>query len=102
MTRKRYVLLESDGEITPEEWRHFAALLEEKFGITKLIPIAGQERMMVARTEQAAAYRLRAQCADVTIGQRNLKTVLTSGSLGKLKSVAKETKPSRFGQVPQR
>ena len=90
-----------DGGVTREEWSNLESFLEERFGTSKLITIAGLERMMVVKAEITSANLLRNCCAELKVGNTNLRTVLTSGSLGKLKSVAKGTERSRFGKVSQ-
>ena len=102
MNRKRYLLIETDGEFTNRDWDELAETLRARFGDAKLIPILGCERMKVVKTDNRTAPLIRSACAFLKVGGSNLISVSTSGSLGKLKSLAKEVAPSRDGQVPQR
>jgi hypothetical protein len=83
------------------QWEELAMILRNRFGVVKLIAIEGGERLRVAKTDNINASLIRSSCADPTLGNGRFRTILTSGSLGKLKSLAKEAAPSRFGQIPQ-
>jgi hypothetical protein len=87
LTPKRYVLLEADGDATPEEWKDLARGLEKRFGKIKAIPIAGNGSALVIKTDNDFAPLIR-ECADLRAGERKVRTVLTSGSIGKLKRLA--------------
>jgi hypothetical protein len=90
LTSKRYVLLEADGEVTPDAWKDFARHLEQRFGKLKAIPVTGNRSALVIKTDNYAAPLIR-ECADLRAGDRRVKSVLTSGSIGKLKRAASES-----------
>jgi len=79
--------LEADGEATPDEWKDFARALEQRFGKLKAIPLKGNGKALVVRTNNEAAPLMR-ECTDLHVGERKVKSVLTSGSIGKLKRLA--------------
>lgn len=100
MTSKRYVLLEADGDVTPQEWRGFAHHLEERFGKLKVIPVEVNNRAFVVKTDNSTAPRIREKSSELRAGDRRVASVLTSGSIGKLKRRAKESAARGFGKVP--
>ncbi len=100
MKPKRYVLLEAEGEATPEEWKALAGHLEERFGKMKLISLEENRRFFILKTDNAVAPQIRGE-TEMNAGGKSVKTVLTSGSIGKLKRRAAESQATGFGEVPQ-
>ena len=87
MTSKRYVLLMTEGEVASDEWKDLARVLEQRFGKVKAIPVKGNGSVLVIKTDNEVAPRIR-ECQDLRIGGSEVKSVLTSGSIGKLKRLA--------------
>lgn len=102
MTSKRYVLLEADREVTPADWKALVRHLEERFGKLKPIPVAGNERALVVKTDNRIAPLIREEAPSMSIGLGKVRSVLTSGSIGKLKSRARDGGARGIGKVPQR
>ena len=90
MIPKRYVLFVADGEPTAADWKEFARILEERHGKLKPIAVEGAPRAMVIRTDNVVAPQLRAE-DGLTAGGKRVRSVLTSGSIGKLKRRAHES-----------
>lgn len=88
MNAKRYVLLEADGDVTPDDWEEFFVRLEQKFGKLRQIPVRGNGRVMVVKTNNRVAPTIREEVPYMRAGSRRVRTVLTSGSIGKLKRLA--------------
>ncbi len=101
MTSKRYVLLEAEGEATPQEWKDFARSLEHRFGKLKLIPVEGNDRALVVKTDNSTAPRIREESPGMRVGDKRVSSVLTSGAIGKLKRRAREDAARGLGKVPQ-
>lgn len=101
MTSKRYVLLEAEGEVTPDEWRGFADALKQRFGKLKVIAVEGSGRAVVVKTDNLIAPRIREVSPEMRVGCRRVASVLTSGSIGKLKRRARESAVRDLGEVPQ-
>jgi hypothetical protein len=85
---KRYVLLLSEDELTDADRKGLATALEAKYGRVKVIPVEGNPRAVIVKTTNTAAPLLREAGAEPAGGGPPLRTVLTSGSIGKLKSRA--------------
>jgi hypothetical protein len=92
------VLLVADADLSAEETKGLAELLQRRHGHVKLIFVDGNARAVIVKTTNAVAPLLRAPEGRLTAGGKALKPVLTSGAVGKLKRRASET--ARHGQVP--
>ncbi len=89
--RKRYVLLEADGPLS-EEWRKtLRKFLEQRHGKVTLIPAGEGDRWVIVKTGHRSAAELRESFADASFGGAWVRTVLTSGCIGKLKRRALES-----------
>jgi len=73
--------------VTSDEWEDFARVLEQRFGKVKVIPVRGNRSVLLVKTDNDAAPRIR-ECEDLRAGGRRVKSILTSGSIGKLKRLA--------------
>jgi len=89
MTSKRYVLLEADGDVSADDWKDLAEHLEAKFGKLKPIAVEGNRRALVVKTDNRVAPLIRVE-AGMRVGGRRVRSVLTSGSIGRLKRRAAE------------
>jgi hypothetical protein len=93
---KRYVLLVADGEISEDDLKELTTIIEQRHRNAKLIPVKGNRRAVVVRTDNDAAPLLR-NGPELAVGGKKLAAVITSGSIGKLKSKASEA--TNIGQV---
>ena len=91
MTSKRYVLLEADGEASADDWKTFEQHLRERLGNVKMIPLKGNGRAVVVKTDNEVAPLIRDESPNLRVGERRIVTLLTSGSIGKLKRRASES-----------
>ena len=101
MTSKRYILLEAERDMTPQEWMGFVHTLEQRFGKLKAIPVEGNDRALLVRTDNVNAPRIRGESPRMKIGDKRVVSILTSGSIGKLKRRAKESAERGFGKILQ-
>jgi hypothetical protein len=85
---KRYVLLEADGDVTPDDWEEFVVRLEQKFGKLRQIPVRGNGRVLVLKTNNKIAPAIREEIPNMRAGNGKVRSLLTSGSIGKLKRLA--------------
>ncbi len=97
---KRYVLLMADGEVTEEDRKTLDRILEGRYGKVKVIPVASNPRAVIVKTTNSVAPLLRDSGGQITLGGKPLTTLLTSGSIGKLKKRAAESRATENGKVP--
>ncbi len=97
---KRYVLLVADGELSDGDRRDLSVMLERRHGKVTVIPVEKNPRAVIVKTTNAVAPLLRKTSGELHIGGKRLVTVLTSGSIGKLKSRASGGGTTRDGEVP--
>lgn len=88
--RKRYVLFFADNPLTEAEISGFGAVLVERFGIARAIPVDGNPRAAIIRTVEPVARHLRAEAVAFSPGGVRLRPVLTSGAIGNLKRSARK------------
>jgi hypothetical protein len=88
MNAKRYVLLEAEGDVTPDDWEEFIVRLEQKFGKLKRIPVGGNRHLLVVKTNNTIAPAIREEIPNMRAGNGKVRSLLTSGSIGKLKRLA--------------
>lgn len=98
--RKRYVLLSGDAPLDEEDLAKLVRHVENAHGPVKAIPVKGAPASLIVKTDHRAAAAMRESCAEVKLGPKTVRTVLTSGSIGKLKRRALESVTSD-GQVPE-
>ena len=97
---KRYVLLVADGELSVNDRRDLSVMLERKHGKVTVIPVEKNLRAVIVKTTNAVAPLLRETNGELRLGGKRLVTVLTSGSIGKLKSRASGGRTTKDGEVP--
>ena len=95
---KRYVLLEASREMGEAELKKLGEVVQG-FPGSKLITLERNRTMVIAKTTNLVAPILREK--GVMVGDLALKTVLTSGNIGKLKRRARGEGTNGVGQVPQ-
>ena len=98
---KRYVLLVADGELSDGDRRDLSLMLEGRHWKVTVIPVEKNPRAVIVKTTDSAAPLLREMSGELRLGGKGLVTVLTSGSIGKLKSRAFDGETTRDGKVPQ-
>jgi len=85
---KRYVLIMSDSELSDSDRMDLAVVLESRYGKATVIPVDGNCRAVIVKTTGKSAPLIRRDCEQLRVGGAHLTTVLSSGSIGKLKSRA--------------
>ena len=98
---KRYVLLVADGELSAGDRRDLSAILEKRHGKVTVIPVERNPRAVIVKTTNSVAPLLREMSGELHLDGKRLVTVLTSGSIGKLKSRASSGETTKDGKVPQ-
>ena len=86
--------------MTEEAWEALAAHLRERHGKAKAIPVKGAPRYLVVKTDDASAPRIREEAPELRAGDARVRTLLTSGSIGKLKRRAADGTGRDNGKVP--
>ena len=89
MATKRYVLLESDGDVS-ETVHDLAEFLGKRFGAMKIIEIKGNPFAVILKTTNLVAEQLKEIRDGFAVGGMNFVPVLTSGAVGNLKRRAAE------------
>jgi hypothetical protein len=98
---KRYVLLVADGELSDGDRRALSTILEGRYGKVTVIAVDQSPRAVIVKTTNTVAPLLRESSSGLLVGEKRLVTVLTSGSIGKLKSRAPRSEMTRDGEVPE-
>lgn len=89
MATKRYVLLESDGDVS-EAVSDLGEFLGKRFGAMKIIEIKGNPFAVILKTTNVVAEQLKELRDGFAVGGKNFIPVLTSGAVGNLKRRAAE------------
>jgi hypothetical protein len=97
---KRYVLLVADGELSVSERRDLSAILEKRHGKVTVIPVEKNPRAVIVKTTNFVAPLLRETRGELLPDGKQLVTILTSGSIGKLKSRTSGGETTKDGKVP--
>jgi hypothetical protein len=98
---KRYVLLVADGEFSAGDRRDLSVMLERTYGKVTVIPVEENPRAVIVKTTNSVAPLLREMSGELHLGGKQLVAMLTSGSIGKLKSRASGSETTEDGKVPQ-
>ncbi len=98
---KRYVLLVADGELSDGDRRSLSVMLERRHGKVTVIRVEKNPRAVIVKTTNAVVPLLRETSGELYIDGKRLMTVLTSGSIGKLKSRATGGEMMKDGKVPR-
>lgn len=101
-TRKRYILLAADGNISADDRKKVARYLEHRHGKVTVIPIEEIENKLIVKTSAVEAVAMRDTVAAMEVGGMKVVSVLTSGCIGKLKRRAAESVASDLAKVSQR
>jgi hypothetical protein len=73
-----------------------------RHGKLKVIEVRGNNRAVIVRTTSEVVDEVRDRSEKITLGGKQVTTVLTSGVIGKLKKTATGSGMSRNGEVPER
>jgi hypothetical protein len=98
--RKRYLLLSAEGGLSSEDEKRLTRLLEERYERFSLIRVRGHQDHMIVKTDGRSAEQMRELFDDVEIEGKRVRSVLTSGCIGKLKRRAGESQASVNAEVP--
>jgi len=96
---KRYVLYLADSEMDDHEVEEFGRILEKRHGRLKVIAVRGNGRAVIIKTTVEVATELREESGKISLGEKQVEAVLTSGVIGKLKRKAAESAMTRNGEV---
>ncbi len=88
------------SELSEEDRRTLSKILEQRHGKVAVMPVEGNPRALIVKTTHLVAPRLRESRGEIALGGKKLVTVLTSGSIGKLKRRASWSETIRNGEVP--
>ncbi len=98
---KRYVLLESDGALSPSELETLTKVLEQRHGKLAITELKVPRTALIVKTDNVVAAAIRDSCADLRFGDRRVATILTSGNIGKLKRAARRSSAGVVGEIPE-
>ncbi len=94
------MLFLASSDLTDEDVKAFASIIDRRHGPAKVIPVKGNPRSLIVKTTNAIAPLLRGEGAGFRLGDKSLVSVLTSGAIGNLKRRATRAAPN--GEIPQR
>jgi len=98
---KRYILLEADGMMNASELDTLTRLLERRHGKLAMTLVERPRTALIVKTDRVAVSAIRETCTDLSLGDRRVKTILTSGSIVKLKRIAQRSSAREFGEVSE-
>ena len=98
---KRYVLIQAEGKLSPEDLSTLTRMLEQRHGSLGMTLVDSQLTSVIVKTDRAVAEAIRESLATSTFGGTRVRTVLTSGNIGKLKRRAQGSSPRDDAKVPQ-
>ena len=83
--RKRYVLVQAEGRLSPGGLETLTKMLEQRHGSLGLTLVDSESTSLIVKTDVAGAQGVRDSLRDATFGGTRVRSVLTSGNIGKLK-----------------
>ena len=98
---KRYVLIQAEGRLSPEDLSTLTRMLEQRHGSMGMTLVESQSTSLIVKTDRVAAEAIRESLASASFGGTRVRTVLTSGNIGKLKRRAQGSSPKDDVKVPQ-
>ena len=98
---KRYVLLVSDAELSDEDRSDLFSILEDRYRKVSVIAVERNPRAVIVKTTNSVAPLLWKTSSELRLGKKRLTAVLTSGSIGKLKSIASGSETTRDVKIPK-
>jgi len=99
---KRYVLIQADGKLRQEELGTLTRMLEQRHGNLGFTLVEGPRTSIIVKTDRVVAEGIRESLSEATFGGTRVRTVLTSGSIGKLKRRVDGSSGREDDKVPQR
>ncbi|MFI5404328.1 MAG: hypothetical protein ACHQYR_01210 [Candidatus Gagatemarchaeaceae archaeon] len=90
----------AEGPLTEEDCKTLGLILGQRHGKVKVIPVASNPRAIIVKTDNSVAPILRESSGQIRLSGMTLVTVLTSGSIGKLKRRASGPGTTGNGKVP--
>jgi hypothetical protein len=99
---KRYVLIQAEGKLSPEELGTLSRMLEQRHGSLGFTLVDGQRTSLIVKTDRAVAEDIRESLSSAAFGGTRVRTVLTSGNIGKLKRRVEGSSAREDAKVPQR
>ena len=98
---KRYILIQAEGRLSPEGLSTLTRMLEQRHGSLGMTLVDSPQTSLIVKTDRAAAEAIRESLADATFDGTRVRTVLTSGNIGKLKRRVQGSYPRDDVKVPQ-
>ena len=77
--------MRADGDLGGHDFADLQRVLDARHGKVKVIEVPGDPRAVIVKTTNVEAPRLREDSPPLRVGGKDLKPVLTSGAVGKLK-----------------
>jgi hypothetical protein len=99
---KRYVLIQADGKLAQEDLNTLTRMLEQRHGDLGFTLIEGERTSLIVKTHRAVADDIRESLANASFGGTPVRTVLSSGNIGKLKRRVERSSAREDAKVPQR
>ncbi len=75
----------ADSELSDDDLKRLSQVLEQRHGKVTVIAVKANPRAVIVKTTNVVAPVLREASGEMMLGGKRLVTVLTSGSIGKLK-----------------
>jgi len=82
---KRYVLFEAEEPLSEAGWETVKKFLGQRFASAKPIPLKGDLSRLIVRTDNLGAAGMRDAFETFVVSGVRVRSVLTSGNIGKLK-----------------
>jgi hypothetical protein len=90
----------AEKEVTEEDEASLAEILTRRHGKTIVIKVDANPRALIVKTTNVVAPVLRGASGQINLGGKTFVTLLTSGSIGKLKKRATASAATEHGKVP--
>jgi hypothetical protein len=97
---KRYILIQAEGRLSPEGLSTLTRMLEQRHGSLGMTLVDSPRTSLIVKTDGAVAEAIRESLADATFDGTRVRTVLTSGNIGKLKRRVRGSSPRDDVKVP--
>lgn len=98
---KRYVLIQAEGRLSQEGLSTLTRMLEQRHGSLGMTLVDSERTSLIVKTDRAVAEAIRESLAAATFDGTRVKTVLTSGNIGKLKRRVQGSSSRDDAKVPQ-
>lgn len=98
---KRYLLIQAEGRLSPEGLSTLTRMLEQRHGSLGFTLVDSPSTSLIVKTDRVIAEDIRQSLSDASFDGTRVKTILTSGNIGKLKRRVKGSSAREDGKVPQ-